>query len=102
MAQCSAVVDVAARANDYVVEGHTRPDARAASDDHLAVVVDVITEGRVRVDVEAGAVDITTLTRQGEPHTIGQNIFMSAAVLIEVADVAPIAFRDMTVQAGGL
>src|SRR5690606_10037801 len=102
VAQVRPRSDLDVRADHDVLEADTRSDLHVAAENRGTGDAHVPADGCARLAPEHAAFKIATLAAQRDAHAPRQDVLVRAPVFLDIADVAPVAIRDVTVERGAL
>jgi hypothetical protein len=86
-------------ADDDVLERDAGVDARATPDDDCAAQTDVLGDHRIGGAPDSRLATVAPFAAQLHGHAALQDVGVRAPILVEIADIAPVAGCDMTEQA---
>src|SRR5690606_7681215 len=98
VAQLRPLADLAARAHDHVLEHGPAADPHAPPEQHRPAEADVPRDRGTRLAPQRRLLDLAPLARQHELNTPSEHVLVRPPILVQVADVAPVAVRHVAEQ----
>src|SRR5687768_4316174 len=96
--QLGTVLDDRARTNDNILQYGIGADVGVAAEQNGPAEPHVLAERRARLTPHGGAIHRSLVAAQAEPYPSLENVFVRAAVLVQVTDITPVPLGNVAVQ----